>query len=100
MRSIKEALKSLRRPTARITHSRRARRHGEMESSLSNRYWLLGHCDLIASANDDFPFMAIITDESGTVVSECPVRTKADGEGCSVSLRIMGLRLKRVGSDA
>jgi hypothetical protein len=24
--------------------------------------------------------MAIITDESGTVVSECPVRTKADGE--------------------
>jgi hypothetical protein len=36
--------------------------------------------DVIASANDDCPFMAIITDESGTVVSECPVRTKADGE--------------------
>jgi hypothetical protein len=36
--------------------------------------------DVIASTNDDFPFMAIVTEESGTVVSECPVRTEADGE--------------------
>lgn len=36
--------------------------------------------NVIASDNDDFPFMAIISDGSGTVVSECPVRTKADGE--------------------
>ena len=36
--------------------------------------------DVIATENDDFPFMAIITDETGTVVGECLVRTKADGE--------------------
>lgn len=36
--------------------------------------------DVIASEDDDFPFMAIITDEEGTVVGEYPVRTEADGE--------------------
>lgn len=36
--------------------------------------------DVIVTTDDDFPFMAIITDENGTVVGEQPVRTQADGE--------------------
>ena len=36
--------------------------------------------DVIATADDDFPFMAIITDQEGAVVGEYPVRTQADGE--------------------
>ena len=36
--------------------------------------------NVIETTDDDFPFMAIITDEAGTVVGEQPVRTKADGE--------------------
>jgi hypothetical protein len=36
--------------------------------------------NVIATEDDDFPFMAIITDETGTVVGEQPVRTQADGE--------------------
>ena len=36
--------------------------------------------EVIANTNDDFPFMAILTDEDGTVVGEFPVRTEADGE--------------------
>jgi hypothetical protein len=36
--------------------------------------------DVIASTDDDFPFLAIITDDEGAVVGEYPVRTKADGE--------------------
>lgn len=36
--------------------------------------------NVIETTDDDFPFMAIITDETGTVVGEQPVRTKADGE--------------------
>ncbi len=36
--------------------------------------------DVIDSPNEDFPFIAIVTDASGTVVSEVPVRTRADGE--------------------
>jgi hypothetical protein len=35
---------------------------------------------VIATNDDAFPFMAIITDEAGTVVGEQPVRTQADGE--------------------
>ena len=35
---------------------------------------------VIPSTNEDFPFIAVVTDESGTVVSEVPVRTKVDGE--------------------
>jgi hypothetical protein len=40
--------------------------------------------EVIASTNDDFPFIAIVTDETGTVVSEIPVRTRADGEAMIV----------------
>jgi hypothetical protein len=36
--------------------------------------------DVIETYDDDFPFMAIITDEQGTVVGEYLVRTLADGE--------------------
>ena len=36
--------------------------------------------DVIATKDDDFPFMAIITDGNGDVVGEHPVRTQADGE--------------------
>ena len=35
---------------------------------------------VLPNTDDDFPFMAIVTDEDGTVVGEFPVRTKADGE--------------------
>ncbi|MET0431435.1 MAG: hypothetical protein ABWZ86_03060 [Hyphomicrobium sp.] len=34
---------------------------------------------IIPSPNDDFPFIAVVTDEAGTIVSEIPVRTEADG---------------------
>ncbi len=40
--------------------------------------------EVIVSTNDDFPFIAIVTDETGTVVSEVPVRTIADGEAMIV----------------
>ena len=36
--------------------------------------------DVIDSPLEDFPFMAIIYDETGTVVGEFPVRTRTDGE--------------------
>ncbi len=39
---------------------------------------------VIPSPNEDFPFIAVVTDESGTVVSEVPVRTQADGEAMIV----------------
>lgn len=39
---------------------------------------------VIPSPNEDFPFIAVVTDESGTVVSEVPVRTQADGEAMLV----------------
>jgi hypothetical protein len=39
---------------------------------------------VISSPNEDFPFIAVVTDETGTVVSEVPVRTKADGEAMIV----------------
>lgn len=39
---------------------------------------------VIDSPNPDFPFLAVVTDETGTVVSEIPVRTKADGEAMIV----------------
>jgi hypothetical protein len=39
---------------------------------------------VIPSPNEDFPFIAVVTDETGTVVSEVPVRTKADGEAMIV----------------
>ena len=39
---------------------------------------------VIPSPNEDFPFIAVVTDESGTVVSEMPVRTQADGEAMLV----------------
>ncbi len=42
--------------------------------------------DVIATEDDDFPFMAIITDEDGTVVGERPVRTEADGEAMVMEL--------------
>jgi len=40
---------------------------------------------VIPSPNKDFPFIAVVTDETGTVVSEVPVRTKADGEAMIVA---------------
>ena len=33
-----------------------------------------------ASRDDDFPFPAVISDETGKVVGEFPVRTEADGQ--------------------
>lgn len=36
--------------------------------------------DVIANTDDDYPFMAIVTDETGHVAGEFPVRTRADGE--------------------
>jgi hypothetical protein len=36
--------------------------------------------EVIATTDDDFPFMAIITDDDGKVIGEFPVRTEADGE--------------------
>jgi len=36
--------------------------------------------EVIATTDEDFPFMAIITDDDGKVVGEFPVRTEADGE--------------------
>ena len=36
--------------------------------------------EVVASANDDFPFAAVISDENGKVVGEFPVRTEADGQ--------------------
>lgn len=39
---------------------------------------------VIPSPNEDFPFIAVVTDETGTVVSEVPVRTQADGEAMIV----------------
>jgi hypothetical protein len=36
--------------------------------------------DVIASTDDDYPFLAIITDQTGHVVGEFQVRTWADGE--------------------
>lgn len=39
---------------------------------------------VIPSPNEDFPFIAVVTDETGTVVSEMPVRTESDGEAMLV----------------
>ena len=36
--------------------------------------------DVITSSNPDFPFIAVVTDDTGNVVGEFPVRTQADGE--------------------
>ena len=30
-------------------------------------------------SDDDFPFLAIVSDQDGTVVAQFPVRTEADG---------------------
>lgn len=32
------------------------------------------------NTDDDFPFIAIVVDETGTVVGNVPVRTRADGD--------------------
>jgi hypothetical protein len=34
---------------------------------------------IIPSPDETFPFIAVITDDAGTVVGEIPVRTEADG---------------------
>ena len=36
--------------------------------------------EVVPSTDDDFPFIAMISDEEGNVVAEFPVRTAADGE--------------------
>jgi hypothetical protein len=35
--------------------------------------------DTAVGVVDDFPFMAIVTDQDGNVVAQFPVRTEADG---------------------
>lgn len=42
--------------------------------------------EVIETDDDDFPFMAIVSDESGTVVGEMPVRTQTDGEAKLVEM--------------
>ena len=42
--------------------------------------------EVIATDDDDFPFMAIVSDETGTVVGEMPVRTQTDGEAKLVEM--------------
>lgn len=36
--------------------------------------------NVIPTDDDNFPFMAIVTDDDGNVVADCLVRTQADGE--------------------
>ena len=36
--------------------------------------------EVVTSTDDDFPFAAVISDETGKVVGEFPVRTEADGQ--------------------
>ncbi len=42
--------------------------------------------EVIETDDDDFPFMAIVSDETGTVVGETPVRTQTDGEAKLVEM--------------
>lgn len=42
--------------------------------------------EVIETDDDDFPFMAIVSDETGTVVGETPVRTQTDGEARLVEM--------------
>ena len=39
--------------------------------------------EVVTTTDDDFPFAAIISNQDGNVVSEYPVRTRADGEAKS-----------------
>ena len=36
--------------------------------------------EVIANTNPDYPFIAVVTDETGKVVAEFPVHTEADAE--------------------
>ena len=36
--------------------------------------------EVVASSDEDFPYAAVISDDTGKVVGEFPVRTIADGE--------------------
>lgn len=36
--------------------------------------------EVVASTDEDFPYAAVISDDTGKVVGEFPVRTIADGE--------------------
>ena len=36
--------------------------------------------EVVHGSDDDFPFIAMISDQDGNVVGEFPVRTRADGE--------------------
>lgn len=57
--------------------------------------------DVIDSPQEDFPFMAIITDEDGNVVGEFPMRTRADGEAKVVeALKELREQGKEVGDNA
>jgi hypothetical protein len=54
--------------------------------------------EVIESPNEDFPFIAVVTDEAGTVVSEVPVRTRADGEAMIVeALQALGDKAREGG---
>ena len=36
--------------------------------------------EVVLGSDEDFPYVAMISDEDGNVVGEFPVRTRADGE--------------------
>ena len=36
--------------------------------------------EVVQGSDDDFPFIAMISDQDGNVVGEFPARTRADGE--------------------
>jgi hypothetical protein len=55
--------------------------------------------EVIATTDDDFPFMAIITDDDGSVVGEFPVRTEADGEAKIMEM-LRGLKDRATSGDA
>ena len=49
-------------------------------------------------SDDDFPFLAIVSDQEGTVVAQFPVRTEADGHA-KVEEVIAELKQRGVGGQ-
>lgn len=54
--------------------------------------------EVIATTDDDFPFMAIITDDAGEVIGEFLVRTIADGEA-KVAEMLQELQSKEIPTE-
>jgi hypothetical protein len=54
--------------------------------------------DVIENTDEDYPFMAIVTDETGHVVGEFPVRTLADGEA-KIDAMLHELKVKDMARD-